>query len=298
MTKSSPILSLQNAIAASAFRIAPEREESLAAWRDLENFTLALSEERDFHIRVNMKSHVATFPVGALEFLWASAHAFFVFHQEYVAAQAVGANVLDFGGTPRIKGASELLWWSIRNMHSPGSETWPVTLPRPEQYPTSGTDGHVANELFLCAVAWIIHHEIAHVALQHGQGHPALRIKQEREADLRATTWILERCTGSAERKKRILGMATAILAMHLLDSRDDDAYVCTHPPTVERLDYCLDTAGVQDNGVECAFCAVVMHFNLARHGFQGPLDGDSIRDVLRNQIIAYITQHRQRFGR
>jgi len=101
----SPILNLENAIAASAFRIAPERASELARKSDLKTFSLALSNDKGFRVRVNTQSHEATLPIAALEFLWCCAHAFYVLHQEYVKAQQSGTDTFNLNEAPRTRRA-------------------------------------------------------------------------------------------------------------------------------------------------------------------------------------------------
>ncbi|MBD4053771.1 cell death peptidase Lit, partial [Xanthomonas citri pv. citri] len=80
-------------------------------------------------------------------------------------------------------------------------------------------DSQVASEIFLCAIAWILHHEISHVVLQHPLVTTAFSTQEEREADSHATKWILGNLYESApELKKRALGIATAVLCIQSLE--------------------------------------------------------------------------------
>ncbi|OOG42678.1 phage exclusion protein Lit family protein [Rhodanobacter sp. C05] len=292
----SPILILERAIAGSAFSIAPERGAELAGARDSEGFSLALSDDRHFSIRVNTVTHEATLPIATLEYLWCCAYIFYVMYQEYVKAQSSGMSTLDLASVPRVVRAIRVLNWAARNMRESGVRKWPMAAPRPKKYPKYASDAHVANEIFLAAIAWIIHHEIAHVRLQHIKMHAIYTIQQEREADLAATDWILHSPRNADEAQKRQLGMVTAILAMQLLDEpKGDNSYVSSHPAAAERLDYVLDRAKVADDSVVCGFAAATMQYHLTQLGIKQELDGTSIRDILAGFMLAFTTAGRAR---
>ena len=287
----SPVLIFARQIAGSAFAVAPEREEELLA--AVPTFSLALSDDKGFYIRVNMSTHEATLPIATLEYLWACAYLFWVIYQEYVAAQERGDKHLDLSNRRYVRGAIDAFNWARNNQAVSGVENWPQTLPRPARKDTDNAVS-VANELFLAAVAWIIHHEIAHVRANHPAMHRSYAVKQEVEADEMATDWILGKCNDPGLRKKRQLGMVTALLAMQLLDEPPGaDTYVSTHPPTVERLYACLERARVDDDGAPRAFAAVALQLQLSQYELSIPLDGSTIQDILGGALIAFHTSLR-----
>lgn len=289
----SPIVALEGAIARAAFRIAPESENDLAQWADVEKFTLVLSDDPKFNIRVNTKTHEATLPIAALEYLWCSAYAFLIFYDEYTKAQRAGELRFNMAASPQAVGALNLLNWSLRNMQTTGKQPWLNGAPAPQQFPQADSVIRLANELFLCAIAWIIHHEIAHIRFGHTRAHYSYTIQQEREADTQATSWILSKSKVEQESTKRTLGIATAILAMQLLELPGADASERTHPRAVERLHYCLEKAGVSDDSKVCSFAAVVLQIHLAQYGIVAKLEGVSFRDILSELMVSFISDAR-----
>lgn len=285
----SPILVLKDEISRCAFQIAPERADVLAQMEDLDKFSLAFTDDKNFSIRVNTQTHEAKLPIAALEFLWCCANVFYVFYQEYVKAQRSGASTLDLARDPRMVLAIDGLNWSLDNLTSSGVELWPENVPMPAANPAYASDVHVANELFLCAIAWIIHHEIAHVRLKHGAAYSTDVIQQEKEADLWATDWILSLADPPLEFKKRTLGIAAAILALQFADNRPNgpDAYPRTHPRSVERLDYCFDRMGVSNDDLVYAFATALLQLYLAARGVSATLSGTSIRDIQSGFMVA-----------
>ncbi len=284
----SPIITLQNAIAASAFRIAPEMEQELAVWRDQSGVTLSLSDDVGFYIRVDLNAKEVTIPVAALEFLWAAAHGFYVFYQEYMQGQRAGQTKFDIAALPRTADAWRLLEWSLRNVRVSGMDAWPSGLPTPVQFPIDGSDIHVANELFLCAIAWIIHHEFAHLRLKHTTESLDSQ-RQEREADAAATDWILSGSKVEQETKKRILGIATAVLSMQILERPGAKASDRSHPLAVERLSHCLARAGCEGDHEVFPWAIIAMQIILAKHGLHcSAPDGESFEEMLSHLMLAY----------
>lgn len=282
----SPVLELENAIAGCAFRIAPERENELAELRDVHNLTISLVDEPGFNIRVRLPEREVVINVAALEFLWASAHAHLVLYNEYGFAQRSGSTTFDTGGTDRSRRAMELLAWAGQNILSNGTGLWPKSLPRPSRFPTEKSDGHLANELFLCALAWIIHHEIAHIRLNHQPLVTTCSIAEEREADIAATKWILDKSTVVQESRKRTFGIAAAILALQGFRSPDQFISLNTHPYTFERIDYCLTAAGVPEDDEVFAFAAVTMQIQLACRGIDRKFDGSTFRELYSEYLV------------
>lgn len=290
-SRRSPILILQPQIAGCAFAVAPEREQDLVAGAP--TFSLALSDDKGFHIRVNMSTHEATLPIATLEYIWTCAHLLWVLYQEYIEAQQKGESQIDVSTRPSICTALDAFNWARNNQAISGVQRWPEGLPMPARGDCVDAIA-VANELFLVAVAWIIHHEIAHVRERHPMLHKSYAIQQEIEADQIATDWVLGECHNPEQRKKRQLGMVTALMAMQLLDEPPGaNTYISSHPPTVERLYACLERAKVDDNGVPRAFAAVAMHFQMAQFDLRFPLDGSSIQDVLADALITFRTSRR-----
>jgi hypothetical protein len=293
----SPIILLETAIAGAAFLIAPERESELKVLDEVHKFVLVPTDEKGFAIRVNTKTHEVILPVAALEYIWCCAHLLHVLYVAYVTAQRSGAPQLDLANTPGCSKAIDLVNWATRNMILSGVEQWPLHMPAPVSDPESGTDIHIANELFLLAVAWLIHHEMSHVALGHQPAERLFSQQKEKEADLRATEWIVSLGRTDEERQKRSLGIATALLSMQFLDRPEEilDGYVRSHPISVERLDYCLTRANAQDDGIVCAFATVGLQFHLGQFGITAPLDGKSIRDVLSGFMVAFARSSHER---
>jgi hypothetical protein len=95
--------------------------------------------------------------------------------------------------------------------------------------------------------------------------------------------------TVCAESKKRMYGIATALLAMQLLHRLGESATARdTHPSPVERINEFLEQARVPDDDSICGYIATVLQFQLAQYGLRLSLDGESIRDILSAFLVAF----------
>lgn len=284
----SPIVLLQDLIAGVPFRISPEREGELKEFLDRENISLAIEDGPGFRFEVNLNDGTVTTNVASLEFLWASTHAHLILYDEYSKAQRSGDSHFDASSSTRARAGIDLVNWTIRNMADTGTASWPHDLPKPELDPPKGSDVHVANELFLCSIAWIIHHELSHVRLGH---NPLLTIRsqtEEKEADLGATEWILNECADNQEYRKRTIGIAAAILSLQGIAGDTSFDIRESHPRAFERIDYCLTSAGIDDNEEVFAFAACIMQIQLSYYGINIAHDGSSFRDLYSKYLIEF----------
>ncbi|MDO9588806.1 MAG: phage exclusion protein Lit family protein [Brevundimonas sp.] len=113
-------------------------------------------------------------------------------------------------------------------------EPWPDGLPQPVECTAfDRTDGRI-NNLFLAATAWVVLHEIGHIAKLHTAllGRE-LRLGQEHEADKFAVCWALDHAAGE-QREFRVLAISVALAWLFLFEwaKRGGDG----HPPAIVRF--------------------------------------------------------------
>jgi hypothetical protein len=289
----SPIVLLSDAIAASPFNMAPEKAAALKADLRLEKFELLLSDDPKYSIRVDINTTAATLPIFALEYLWCFSLMFLALSEEYAAAQQRGDSTFDWRESPRVSEAIELLNWAYARMNKGDRTPWPQGTLQPVKTPTHGSAEHAVNEVFLCALAWSIHHEIAHVRLGHGI-ETTYSTREENQADAEATDWCFPAGLSDAILTKRQLGMAVALLAVQFLETpQGNHSKVGSHPPAVERIHRCFDQAGVPMDGIVRAATAVAVQLQLANLGIDAVLDGDSWDDIMIGNLMAFATAGR-----
>lgn len=282
----SPICFLENQIAGVPFTSAPEKESLCAEQRDKFDINFALVDERNFGVRVRMDERCSpevVLPVAALEYLWAFSHYCWVLTQEYAQAQKHRASNFDCIGNDRLKDSFNLLEWAKHNLTNSGIEHWPETGPRPRQSPVShGDDEHVASELFLCALGWMLHHERAHIVLKHPFVNTSLSEAEERQADKFATSWLLEGLQQSDPRlKKRALGIAVAVLCLQSLEVGSLTCLRNTHPAAHDRIYENISSYKCGNEDVIEATCCVVLQFLFHEKGVAANINGAAFSEIL-----------------
>ncbi|KLU28097.1 hypothetical protein EOS_00795 [Caballeronia mineralivorans PML1(12)] len=259
----------------------------------LVGFGLAISDDDGFSIRVNIDTKEATLPVFSLEYLWCFSLMILMLVEEYQAAQRGQKSTFDFKESQCVSQAVDLLNWAHGRMLRGDRSPWPEDAPRPEQSPANDSVELMVSEVFLCAIAWIIHHEIAHIRLRHGI-ETVYSTQEEIDADAAATDWIFSGEQNSDMRFKRQLGMAVALLSMQFLEEpQGKDSKVKSHPPSLERLDRCFEQAQVARDGFIRALTTVALQFQLANQNLQSVLDGNSWDEIMGDAMVAFVTAGR-----
>ena len=274
-------------IAACAFSVAPERARDLQKLRESYGIKLEAVDEPRFGIRVDPLTGTVKLPVAALEYLWACAHLFVVVYQENVKAQASSRSQLQFHTNPNLQRAEALFGWAKRNLNGDGKAMWPSGLPTPEQR-LQNADLEFITHLFLIALAWIIHHEVAHVTQRHTPGITSRSLTEENGADRVATDWILgDRDPNAQDTLKRGLGIATAILTLQSLEIRQSTMHGPeTHAPAQERLHRCLGGYQIgSEQGIE-AYTVSTLQVLYDELGIRADINGNSFQDIQAGLLV------------
>ena len=282
----SPICLLEAQIASAPFNVAPEKADLCAQQRDEHKIDLVMVDEPKFGFRVRLEEDSQTpeivLPIASLEYLWAFSHHCWVLTQEYAESQRVGAEQFDCVGNKRLRESANILQWAKVNLTSTGTEPWPESGPRPKENSDSCDDSAVATELFLCALAWISHHEIAHVVLQHPLINTVFSEQEEREADSHATKWLLDglpQC--DPKLKKRALGLAVAVLCLQSLEIGGDSCLRNTHPAAHDRIFNNIASYQVGNDEVIDAICMVVLQYLFHETGITANIEGSTFSVIL-----------------
>lgn len=282
----SPILELRDHIVSAPFQVAPEARDELKAWVDETKFHVTFNREMGFGIRVYPETAECILPIAALEFLWACTYAFLVFFDEYTQDQRAYLNKFDMTANSHRRGAWDLMQWALENVLHSGTEQWPDKFPKPRMSADMTNHVRVADELFLVALAWIIHHEIAHVRGKHAGRKTVYSLEQEKEADREATRWILSKSPSQGHSVKRTLGIATAILTLQTLQEPGSSLGFRTHPKAFERLYSCLEGSGVGATDQVYAFAVVLIQILGASYGIEADIHGETFQDILHGMLV------------
>lgn len=283
-----PVAPLLNAIAASPFRVRPEMFADLDEFVSTECIELEFIEGTWKLAEVVPGRGLIRLGVPFLETLWAAAHAYIVVFRECQKASQAGARAFAIAAQPCTANAYSLYRDLLVGHAYKNPIDWPTGNIRPERYPPEGTDSYIANELFLVAVAWIIHHEIAHVRLKH---QPltinSMSMQEERQADLVATRWLCEQSPDLQPLRKCAMGIVAAVLFLlaHELESGRSSS---SHPQPFERLIWNLDTTGLEENDMVYSFAFKLVEIHLLQSALPHEIDrAGSYRDMLVSACLA-----------
>lgn len=287
----SPISNLTDAISESLSKIAPENQNQLASLVKEHNIEIQYVDESGFGIRVTKSEddnqYRIILPVASLEYLWCFCHFFWVFTQEYSNAQKNNESNLHIDGNERLKTSIELLSWARDNLKSTNLKQWPDIYPRPEMVNPEMDDSVVASEIFLCAIAWIMHHEMAHVVLKHPLINTAFSTQEENDADEYATNWILKECnTESAQFQKRKIGIITGLLCLQSLDVSKIASENNTHPPACERIHRNMVRYSQEGSEVIEALCVVILQYLFHGKGIKVDINGKDFISILGGLLV------------
>lgn len=259
--KAGPLANLLPSIPEALYAIAPEHLDAL---RDaLSGTALAVSAERRWVAEYQYDPKTIRLSMRTFEIVWCATFGYLALH-DLVWVPAVRANRLeaDLTSDPRVARAMDLLSWAVRPEEDGGAA--PITLINQARVDDLRA---AADDLALCAIAFVLHHELAHHRLFHD--HPPLdetaSVDRERDADREAASWMLGAVgRGTPEYGKRLLGaaMATAYLTTRALERGKLAAK--KHPRPYDRLFNLLDerTAGPEDPAWCFAMIAVKLHLD------------------------------------
>lgn len=165
----------------------------------------------------------------------------------------------------------KLLKWAYDSWIKKDSQTpWPDNLPKPVIQPQKGTMESVADELSLCATAAYLHHELAHIRLNHTGDST---IEQEREADYAKADWILDHGLPLTDYKfiKRALGIAVALEVLTAYGIYTNKFGGKTHPCSYDRLVNTVSKHVTDSNHIVWAVIAVTLKLHLDNRKVQTP---------------------------
>lgn len=260
-------------------KIAPEKAADLRRVMDEHRVTFKIEDREDsFFFFANPSEKTITAGVGSMGRLWATAYGYFCLYT--LVANIAKDDIhtvhdVDLRQDERITKAATLLEWTINVEHEiadltaqkkevPSAFEWPIDLPKPSPNPPHASDNQVADELFLCAGAFILHHELAHIRLGHRASWDAKKMRAiEDEADMAAANWLLEGLRQEDDKfVKRVLGVALALSWMASLSVYVPEDKV-NHPPSCQRLHRVISEFVFDPQHVAWAFVSTILRASM-----------------------------------
>lgn len=187
-----------------------------------------------------------------VELLWAQTYAFTMYYTKELAGVRPDGQQINPRRKPEVDKALDLLKWAILEVVSPADRPWPAGCASPQADPSTDELLGLTDDLALMGAAFILHHELAHIRLNHSA---PTDIDQEREADYAAADWILDgTAAGTEQFRKRALGISVALLYLISSGVYTGDHDGTKHPKDYNRLLFTLERHVAPDTDDVWAF--------------------------------------------
>ena len=235
----SPIRHVFHHIHEAIVNVAPERKEQF----DKEHDTLILEYLDTFNwiCHTDPDAKYIQLSRRVVEIFWVASYAYITFYSKVIqVVKPTKKQYIDLTQNEDVAKAMRLLKWGYENLVNKEDIPWPDDLPRPIPNPEQGSMENVADELCLFAVAFVLHHELAHIRLEHSASNGGVEL--ERETDYAASDWILNHDLSEKDMKfiKRGLGIAIAFEVMTAYGIYTGKYGGKTHPYSYDRLVHTL----------------------------------------------------------
>lgn len=280
----SPIRFVMMHIHEALVNIAPERQVQFQ--KEFSDFSLEYLDTGEFICDVNVSARHIRLSRQVVELLWAISFGYITFYTKVIQVhKPTTKQVFDLTQDPEVARSMKLLKWAYENWANPKNQTpWPADLPKPIEQPKSGSMENIADELALCAVASYLHHELAHIRLNH-QGVSS--IDEERAADYAMADWILDHNLPLTDYRfiKRALGIAVAMEALTAYGIYTGRFGGTTHPRSYDRLVNTISRYVTDPNHVVWAVLVSTLKLHLDNRNIATP---DVVYDNFKECVNAY----------
>lgn len=262
--------------------IAPERFEELVP--RIAGATLYLDDSPRFRAAARASSKEMWMTRGLAEATWCVSFAYYSFRTALEAGGLRGGVSLDPATNPQIRTALAVLREGVSAAADDRYVNWdglPTPVPPSQISPDSSLEAK-AGEMALCALGFVLQHELAHVTLGHvPSGDAEWTLEQEKDADDFAVRWILSSAPTTTDAEARAVGkrgwgivIATALLTARRLQRLRQGIAPApveeqSHPQPYDRLDRAVQHESVRESALltetlkSLACAALVPHIRL-----------------------------------
>lgn len=255
-------LHLHNAIV----NIAPERINQFE--KEHKKFILEYVDSSIWNCSVDSASNHIKISRMVVELIWCVSYANMTLYMKLIQGRSFDEGErIDLNKDADVSAGMQLMQWAFNNLLFPSkATTWPRNLPKPEAKHALESWENVAKEICLCSMAYIIHHELAHIRLRHQPGFQGT--EQEMEADCEAAEWIVGKIgEEDISFTKRILGISVALLVLTIKDIYTGNFGGTTHPRSFDRLYNVLSKFVSQPNHAIYPITSVALTLHLQHRG-------------------------------
>lgn len=266
----SPIKHVMATLHLAIVNIAPEREaEFESTWK---NVTLQYLDQPEWICSVNIENQHILLSRRVIEVTWCASYAYSLLFTKEMQGKDLGTPIkINFCNNPQVHQGMKLLSWAYQNWLHGEDQPWPATLPSPIENVERGSSLWVADEFCRCSMAYILHHELAHIRLKHDP--TASTLCDEREADYSAADWIMNPSLEDDDPRfiKRAIGIAVALEVLTSQGIHTGKYGGTKHPPSYDRLIHTLRRFIQNDNHVVWAVVVVTLKLHIDSKGMQMP---------------------------
>lgn len=219
-----------------------------------------------------------------LEIVWASSYAYFVVYRRVFEELPQDEHaIIDLHADPVLGPAADLLFWVHNDWLLERDTPWPANLPQPTPSPVDDSNERYATGIFDIAMAFILHHELAH----HRLGHFGSEHETEHDADYEAARWLLEGLSETSSAfQYRAYGIAAALGIFSARSIHREVFASSTHPRAFDRLFNTLDRFITNGHHPAWRMAVVILRLHLEASRIQIPVA--TYRDA-RECVNAYI---------
>jgi hypothetical protein len=262
-TMQSPIHLIMANIHNAIVNCAPERKEEFD--KTFPDFTIEYFDANEWMCDVDVATKYIRLSRSIVELLWCATYSYGIMYNHVAEGKQPDGSTIDLSHVPEITQARELLVWAYSNYLYPKSATpWPNHLPQPSE--NESQDEEFATEICLMAIAYFMHHEFAHIRLQHSpEASEEAHVDMERDADFEAAHWILPSALDKkkVEFVKRCLGIGIALQVMATKGMYTGWFGGYTHPRSFDRLYNTLSMHVEDPNSIIWAVIMFIMKLHL-----------------------------------
>lgn len=269
-TMESPIKWVMAHIHEALVNIAPENKAEFE--NEYEDFILEYIDSAEFIANVDINEKKIKLSRGVVETFWAASYGYIIYYVKVVQRQKPSEKkIIDLHADPEVSKGILLLKWIFERWVNKEDSLWPNDLPQPLQYPTKGTMENVAQELCLSAVAYLLHHELAHIRLKHSH-LPSLL--EEKEADSAAAEWLLGNNFGELDDRqiKRLFAITIVFETLTAQSIYTSNYSSMSHPDSHQRLFENINKYIQDPNHIVWAFICSTLTLHLQNKKIQTPV--------------------------
>jgi len=280
----SPIKYVMMHIHNAIINIAPENKEKFD--KVYPDFILKYLDDYKFIANVDTVKKYIKLSRRVVEILWAVSYGYTMYYTKIVQDKKIlHTTIIDLHADSDVKQAMKLLKWIYESWLNDDNDNWPDELPKPIKNPQKGSMENVADELCLCAISYIIHHELSHIKLKHPNEE---NIENEKEVDIEATDWILNHSLDQWDYKfiKRAMGIAIGFEVQTARGIYTGDYGGISHPYSYDRLYQNLNRYIDDPQHITWAFICSTLKLHLDNKKIQTP---DQTYDSFQDCVNSYI---------